>query len=134
LLAQAPAKVIPLIYRFLGEPEFAHDYENLDYQEPEFDARIGVQGLHEVKRKVALRPRQTVLPPDLFKQYSQLDFWRNHEGSLAHVINATPAASPSAGRGRGAPEANDTFAVKNSPVGAIALYGMANAPQALGHL
>ncbi len=66
LLAQAPARVIPLIYSFLGEPEFAHDFENLDYQEPEFDARIGVQGLHEVKRKVALRPRQTVLPPDLF--------------------------------------------------------------------
>jgi sulfotransferase len=95
LLAQAPAKVIPLIYKFLGEPEYAHDYENLDYQEPEFDARIGVQGLHEVKRKVALRPRQTVLPPDLFKQYSQLDFWKNHEGSLAHVINATPAPAPS---------------------------------------
>ena len=96
LLAQAPAKVIPLIYKFLGEPEFAHDFENLDYQELEFDARIGVQGLHEVKRKVALRPRQTVLPPDLFKQYSQLDFWKNNEGSLAHVINATPSPSPAA--------------------------------------
>jgi sulfotransferase len=47
-----------------------------------------------VKRKVALRPRQTVLPPDLFKQYSQLDFWKNNEGSLAHVINATPAPAP----------------------------------------
>ena len=87
--------LLRLLYRFLGEPEFAHDYENLDDQEPEFDARIGVQGLHEVKRKVALRPRQTVLPPDLFKQYSQLDFWKNNEGSLAHVINATASLSPS---------------------------------------
>jgi len=39
-----------------------------------------------------------------------------------------------AGRGRGAPEANDRFAVKKSPLGAIALYGTANAPQMPGHL
>ena len=88
--------VLRLLYRFLGEPEFAHDYENLDYPKPEFDARIGVQGLHKLKRTVAPRPRQTVLPPDLLKQSSQLDFWKSHESSLAHVINATPAPSPSA--------------------------------------
>lgn len=90
LLTQAPAKVIPLIYQFLGEPEFAHDFDNLDYQEPGFDARLGLQGLHEIKRKVAFRPRATVLPPDLFAQYSALDFWKNREGSVAHLINATP--------------------------------------------
>lgn len=92
LLTQAPAKVIPLVYQFLGEPAFAHDFENLDYQEPSFDARLGLHGLHEVKRKVAHRPRPTVLPPDLFKQYSQLDFWKSTEGSVARVITpSTPS-------------------------------------------
>jgi sulfotransferase len=97
LLASAPAQVLPLVYQFLGEPAFAHDFENLDYQEPAFDARLGMHGLHEVKRKVAHRPRTTVLPPDLFKQYSQLDFWKNTDGSVASVINAqpTPASTPS---------------------------------------
>ncbi len=92
LLAQAPEKVIPLVYQFLNETPFDHDFENLDYQEPSFDARLGMHGLHEIKRKVALRPRATLLPPDLFKQYSQLDFWKNGEGSLASVINPQPAA------------------------------------------
>lgn len=95
LLAQSPAKVLPLVYAFLGEPVYAHDFENLDYQEPGFDARVGLHGLHEVKRKVALRPRATVLPPDLFQQYSQLDFWKNSTGSVASVINATaPSPTP----------------------------------------
>jgi len=94
LLAQSPAKVLPLVYDFLGEPAFAHDFENLDYQEPAFDARLGLHGLHEVKRKVALRPRTSVLPPDLFQQYHQLDFWKNSEGSVASVINATPPPTP----------------------------------------
>jgi sulfotransferase len=96
LLAQAPAKVMPLVYQFLGEPAFDHDFNNLDYQEPGFDARLGMHGLHEIKRKVALQPRATVLPPDLFKQYSQLDFWKNSTGSVANIINSqTPAVRAS---------------------------------------
>lgn len=94
LLAQSPGKVMPLVYDFLGEPAYTHDFENLDYQEPGFDARLGMHGLHEVKRKVALRPRLSVLPPDLFKQYSSLDFWKSNEGSVAGVINASPAVLP----------------------------------------
>jgi sulfotransferase len=27
-----------------------------------------------------------VLPPDLFKQYDALSFWRDSQGSAAHVI------------------------------------------------
>jgi sulfotransferase len=91
LLTSAPAKVLPLVYQFLGEPPFAHDFNDLDYQEPSFDARLGMHGLHEIKRKVAFQPRATILPPDLFKQYSALDFWKNREGSAANVINAQPS-------------------------------------------
>jgi sulfotransferase len=97
-LTQAPDKVLPLIYQFLGEPSFAHNFDNLDYQEPSFDARLGMHGLHEVKRKVAFRPRTTVLPPDLFQQYNTLDFWKNRTGSVASVINASPAESASSAR------------------------------------
>jgi sulfotransferase len=96
LLAQSPAKVLPLVYDFLGEPAYPHDFENLDYQEPGFDARLGLHGLHEVKRKVALRPRASVLPPDLFQQYSQLDFWKNAAGSVASVINPAPLTTSAA--------------------------------------
>jgi sulfotransferase len=90
-LTQAPDKVLPLVYQFLGLPAFRHDFDNLDYQEPSFDARLGMDGLHEVKRKVVHRPRATVLPPDLFQQYSQLDFWKNRAGSAANFIDAHPA-------------------------------------------
>jgi sulfotransferase len=31
LLAKAPAKVLPLIYDFLGEPCFEHDFDNVEY-------------------------------------------------------------------------------------------------------
>jgi sulfotransferase len=90
-LAQAPQKVMPLIYRFLGEPEFAHDFDNVIYDAPEFDAPLGMHGMHKVRAKVAVEKRATILPPDLFEQYAQLSFWKNAAGSRAHIISAQQA-------------------------------------------
>jgi sulfotransferase len=99
LLAQAPERVLRLIYEFLGEPWFEHDFENIAYDAPAFDEALGISGLHRVRPRVAVEPRRTVLPPDLFDKYAQLSFWRNQEGSGAHVIRAgtdhrEPAAVP----------------------------------------
>ena len=64
LLAAAPDKVLPLVYQFLGEPWFAgHDFKNLTFDAPEFDAALGLSGLHKVRPQVAVQPRHTVLPP-----------------------------------------------------------------------
>lgn len=91
LLAQAPHKVMPLIYRFIDEPEFEHDFNAVSYDAPEFDASLGVHGLHKVRAKVELQPRRTILPPDLFSQFNDLSFWNNQDGSAANVIAAKPA-------------------------------------------
>jgi len=101
LLAQAPHKVLPLIYRFLGEPEHEHNFEQVQYDAPEFDEALGLHGLHQVHPKVALQRRETILPPDLFEQYSKLSFWQDQANSRAHVVTAklhpaaaVPTASP----------------------------------------
>lgn len=88
LLALAPHKVVPLIYQFLQEEPYGHDYANVEYDAPEFDAPLGVHGLHKVRPKVELRERITILPPDLFAQYSALSFWKDNANSLCNVISA----------------------------------------------
>ena len=88
LLTQAPDKVLRLIYQFLGEPWFEHDFDNVEYDAPEFDQALGLAGLHRVRRKIALETRRTILPPDLFEQYSKLSFWNDGTGSEAQVIRA----------------------------------------------
>lgn len=88
LFAQAPMKVLKLIYEFIGEPWFEHDIEHVSYDAPAFDAALGLAGLHRVRPKVAVEPRRTILPPDLFDQYSKLSFWRDPAGSAAHAIRA----------------------------------------------
>lgn len=95
LLSSAPDKVMPLIYQFLGEPAYTHDFDNVVYEADDFDAALGVADLHRIRRKVAFEPRPTILPPDLFQNYNDMSFWQNQEGSAANVITAKPTANPS---------------------------------------
>jgi sulfotransferase len=91
LLTRAPAKVLPLVYDFLGEPHFEHDFDNVEYDAEEFDQQLGAPGLHRVKRQVKFTPRPTVIPPDLFDKFNQMSFWNDTSGSAANVIAPQPA-------------------------------------------
>lgn len=90
LLTRAPAKVMPLIYDFIGEPAFEHDFEHVEYTADEFDASLGAPDLHRVKAQVKFTSRKTVLPPDLFERFEQMTFWTDKAGSAANVITPQP--------------------------------------------
>lgn len=89
LLVSAPEHVLRLVYQFLGEPWFEHDFAHVEYDAPEFDQGLGLKGLHKVRPKVEASVRRTVLPPDLFEQYAHLDFWKDSQNSEANVIRIT---------------------------------------------
>jgi sulfotransferase len=93
LMAAAPGKVMDLIYDFLGAPRFAHDFDNVVFDEPEFDQNLGLPGLHKVRPKVAVQGRRSILPPDLFTRLDDLSFWRDLSQSKAHLIAASPPPS-----------------------------------------
>ncbi|MFJ4143443.1 sulfotransferase family protein [Pseudomonas sp. NPDC089734] len=95
LLSQAPDRVMRLVYEFIGEPWFEHDFNNLSYDAPQFDDALGTSGLHKVRPKVGFEPRRTILPPDLFEQYSKLSFWNDGSASAANVIRMKSDAAVS---------------------------------------
>jgi sulfotransferase len=86
LVAARPKDVFKLIYEFLEEPQYEHNFDKVEYDAPEFDAQLGLDGLHRVHPKVEPRSRQTVLPPDLFERYSKLAFWRDMPTSKVYRI------------------------------------------------
>jgi sulfotransferase len=83
VLVERPKDVMRMLYLFIGEEPFTHDFENVEYDAPEFDAQLGVSGMHKVHQKVGKRDRKTILPPDLFKKYANMSFWHDLEGSSA---------------------------------------------------
>ena len=90
MLVKAPGQVIALIYQFLGEEPYAHDFGNLSFDAPDYDSALGLSGLHRVRPQISYRPRPTLLPPDLFEKYAALSFWNDLRGSRANVITARP--------------------------------------------
>jgi sulfotransferase len=73
-MTQQPQQTIEKLYENLHEELYSHDFEHLEYDEPEFDAEIGLPGFHKVSGRVEPRPRATILPPDLFRRYDD-KFW-----------------------------------------------------------
>lgn len=90
LLAKRPDKTISLIYQFLGEEPFHHNFDNIKYDAPEFDLKLNTKDLHKVRQKVEFQPRQTILPPDLFERYNSLSFWEQPSPTRANLIVAKP--------------------------------------------
>lgn len=86
ILVTQPADTIALIYKFIGEPHFKHDFDNVDYSADDFDAFMHTKGLHTVRRKVSFEKRDTILPPDLFQQYTALQFWNEAHPTKANRI------------------------------------------------
>ena len=39
-----------------------------------------------MKKKVAYKPRRSILPPDLFAKYQEMDFWQDQTGTSASIV------------------------------------------------
>ena len=74
-LCRQPRQTLRLLYDFLGQPWFEHDFDNVEYEAQEFDLALGTPNLHTVRRKVEWLERQTVLPAELFDRFSNDAFW-----------------------------------------------------------
>ncbi len=73
-LTSNPAETIQGLYRAIGEPPFPHDYGSVEYDEPKYDDGMGFPGFHRISGPVRINRRDTILPPDLFRQHDAC-FW-----------------------------------------------------------
>jgi hypothetical protein len=60
ILASRPKETIDLIYDFIEEAHFAHDFDNVEYSAEDYDTAMIAKGLHRVKGRVEFKPRPTI--------------------------------------------------------------------------
>jgi sulfotransferase len=84
-LVRDPEAAMRAVYRFLGEPWFAHDFDDIAYSADEFDARVGMPGLHAVRAKVEAVERAPVLPLEVFGRFANEAFWADPKNNLHRV-------------------------------------------------
>ena len=85
---QEPARVLERLYAAIDEVNFSHDFENIVFDDPGYDADLGLPGLHRVRPRVSYEPRTICIPPDLFAKYSDVNFWLKPSLRLCHKITA----------------------------------------------
>src|SRR5471030_333273 len=78
-LASAPEQTLDRLYDELGEPRFKHNLNNVVYDAPDYDALLGMPGMHKVRQKVEHRELKPVIPPDLFVKFANTHFWDKPE-------------------------------------------------------
>lgn len=84
-LVRDPATAMRAVYRFLDEPWFEHDFDNVEYHADEFDARVGMPGLHTVRRKVEAIEHPPILPRDIFGRFANEAFWMEPKNNVNQV-------------------------------------------------
>ena len=84
-LVRDPAAAVRAVYQFLGEPWFEHDFDHIEYNADEFDARVGMPGLHSVRPKVEAIERQPILPREIFGRFANEAFWMDPKNNVNQV-------------------------------------------------
>ena len=84
-LVANPERILRSLYQELSEPWYSHDFDAVAHDEKEYDATLGMPGLHAVRPSVSREVRPPCIPPDIFQKYSDANFWRRLEGNPRRV-------------------------------------------------
>jgi sulfotransferase len=84
-LVRDPVAAVRAVYQFLDEPWFEHDFDHVEYNADEFDARVGMPGLHSVRPKVEVMERQPILPREIFGRFANEAFWMDPKNNVNQV-------------------------------------------------
>src|SRR5689334_5153182 len=84
-LVRDPAATMRAVYEFIGETWFEHDFDNLEYSANEFDERVGMPGLHNVRPKLQAVERKPILPPEIFNRFARESFWLDAKNNIGQV-------------------------------------------------
>lgn len=78
-LTSKPAQTLKMVYDYLEEPYFSHNFDNVEQYTKEDDVGVHrIPGLHEIRPKVEPVPyyAEQILGKDLVNRYSNLETWR----------------------------------------------------------
>jgi len=85
-LVRDPRTIMGRLYEELREPAFQHDFDHVAYDAPDYDASMGMPGLHKVREKVEYERREPCIPPDIFAKYADASFWLKPDLNRRNVM------------------------------------------------
>lgn len=82
-LCKFPEKTMKDIYNFIGMDYYSHDFNDLNYENPEFDLKSGIPNLHKIKPVVYHENVKYYIPEEIKQKYQQMrmEFWKPYNQS-----------------------------------------------------
>jgi sulfotransferase len=77
-LTRNPKETMDIVYEFLGEEPFAHDFNNVEQVTHENDDMHGIPGLHTIRPKVepVQVDAESLIGDVAYKRFYDAQFWR----------------------------------------------------------
>ncbi len=75
-LAKNPERTLKSIYKFIDQPYYNHNFDEVEGSYDEFDLDANINGLHKIRKGVKFIQRELILPPDILNKYSNLEVWK----------------------------------------------------------
>ena len=76
-LCKNPEGMIKAVYNFIDQDYFKHNFNDVEVKFDEYDNHLRMKYAHTTRKKIELIERKSILPPDLWHQYSGLEVWKN---------------------------------------------------------
>lgn len=76
ILAKDPEQVTNVIYRFIDEPVFKHNFNDVEASYDDYDEDLMLPGLHKTRKKVEFVERESILPGDIWAMTKGMEFWK----------------------------------------------------------
>jgi sulfotransferase len=76
-LAKSPLTTMQQIYKFIDEPWFQHDFDNVAVSYDDYDSRAKIIGLHTTRKVIDFQERNSLLPPNIWNAYNSSSFWKH---------------------------------------------------------
>lgn len=75
-LANNTEQVMKALYNFIDQPYFKHNFSTVEGEYPAFDQEANIPDLHKIRKGVSFMERKTIIPPDIWNKYCNLEVWR----------------------------------------------------------
>lgn len=84
-LVQHPKEVMKIVYNYLEEDYFEHDFNSVGAKYEKYDEGVKIKDLHTVRDSVGFNKRKTILPTDLWNMYAEYSFWKTNPEIMADL-------------------------------------------------
>lgn len=85
-LLDKPAETLVLLYKFLREPAFEHDFQDFSFELPALDTFLNTPGLHTIRGPLRPATREMLLPEEMARKLRRGAVWKDVKRTQATLL------------------------------------------------